>query len=235
MSVPIKRLANGTVELSLTLPWTEIKTEYEKTVLSAINDAQISGFRKGKAPRDLVEPTLDKSKLYTQAVQKLLPSAYSSAITEHHLKPILQPHISLITDEPDKDWQFTASLCESPTVVLPIDYQAQISKLSKEPKDTKLSRILEFLTKSTPLTIPDLLIEEEANHRLAALVENITQLGLTTQSYLQAKKLTPEALKADLAAQSRLDLQIELILNQIRTEQKLSDRQKTVDFLLSLL
>lgn len=235
MDVPLKRQENGNLELTLTVSWPDILVGYEKAVTSTVAATEISGFRKGKAPRDLVEPKLDKTKLYSQAIQEILPNIYSQAVKTQNLKPILQPEISLLKGDEGQDWQFLAVLCEAPIVKLPPDFKAEITRLTKEPKESRLTRILEYLVKSTEVKIPDLLIVEESNHRLSALVENITKLGLTTQSYLQAKKLTPETLKANMAQEARTDLALEFILNQVRTEEKLPDRQKTLDLLQSLI
>ena len=101
---------------------------------------------------------------------------------------------------------------------------------------TKLSvKDLDELRKLVNVKVPDLLVAEEVNHRLAALVENITQLGLTTESYLQSKKLTPDTLKSQLTSQARSDLEAEFILLAIQQSQKLADRKSTLDFLQTLV
>ena len=78
-------------------------------------------------------------------------------------------------------------------------------------------------------------MEEEANHRLARLVENLTQLGTSVDQYLSTKKLTAAELKAQLASQTRADLTTEFILLEVQTTQKLADRTKTLEFLKSLI
>jgi len=214
----LNKLENGTLEIKLTIPWSNIQAAYEKEVEEAIANTEIQGFRKGKAPRDLVEPRLDKSHLYSHAVQHLLPEVYSAVVKEHNLKPILYPQISIQKNESGQDWQFTATTCEAPNVILP-------EKLAK----------LDELRKNVTVKVPDLLVAEEVNHRLAALVENITQLGLTTESYLASKKLTPVSLRSQITQSSLSDLETEFILLAIQQGQKLSDRKATLDFLQTLV
>ena len=117
-----------------------------------------------------------------------------------------------------KDWIFSAITCEAPKVTLP-------KKLLPLDKLIPACRVL----------IPDLLVEEEANHRLARLVENLTQLGTSVDQYLSTKKLTAAELKAQLASQTRADLTTEFILLEVQTTQKLADRTKTLEFLKSLI
>lgn len=215
----LNKLANGTIELTLVIPWSEIQKAYEKEVGEAVANAEIQGFRKGKAPRSMVEPKLDKSHLYSHAVQNLLPEAYASAVKNNNLKPILYPQIKIIKGQENADWEFLATTCEAPSVTLP----------------DKLSPDLNILRQKSQVKVPDLLVEEEANHRLASLAENITKLGLTTEQYLTSKKLTPISLKSQISQSSRVDLETEFILLHIQNAQKIPDRKSTLDFLHKLV
>jgi FKBP-type peptidyl-prolyl cis-trans isomerase (trigger factor) len=230
----VTRNENGNLALKITIPWEKIKQGYEKIVLKAVSEAEISGFRKGKAPRHMVEPKLDSPHTYSEAVQSLLPEAYAACVKEHNIKAILYPRISIDKAEMQKDWEFTATTCETPLITLD-NYRDTIKSVKKDPKENLLSRIIETLQKSLRAKIPDLLVEEEANHRLSELVENITRMGLTTQSYLQSKKITSEDLKAQISVQARKDLEIEFMIEHIRTQEKLPERAKTIDFLLNLV
>lgn len=226
--------ASGTITLLLKIPWADIQVAFEKEVEKAVKEAEIKGFRKGTAPRNLVEPGLDKNHLYSHAVQELLPEVYTRAVKAQNLKPILYPKIRILKAETGQDWEFEAVTCEIPVVTLP-DYKTGISKLPKEPADTKLDRIIDYLQANSQITVPDLLVEEEANHRLSALIENLTQIGLTTESYLASKKMTAEGLKASIATTAKIGLTQEFILLQIQTREKLANRKATLDFLTSLL
>jgi FKBP-type peptidyl-prolyl cis-trans isomerase (trigger factor) len=66
-------------------------------------------------------------------------------------------------------------------------------------------------------------------------VENLTKLGLDIPRYLQTKKLSPQDLKELTAKEARADLEMELILAEIKLKEKLPDKTKTVDYLLHLL
>lgn len=212
----LNRLEDGSVEIPLTVPWAEIQTALEKEIQKAVDEAEISGFRKGKAPRNLVEPKLDKSHLYSHAIEHLLPETYSKAVKEAKISPILYPKITLIKGQEGQDWEFKATTCEIPEVNLQFPLKTgKIDELRKEAR----------------VKIPNILIEEEANHRLATLAENLSGLGLTTTSYLQTKKLTLETLKSQMSQTARADLETEFILSHIQNEQKLPDRKSTLEFL----
>lgn len=230
----INRLTTGTIEITLTVPWVKIQQAYEKAVEEAVASAEIKGFRKGKAPRTMVEPKLDKNHTLSHAIQHVLPDEYAAAVKEHGLKPILYPQIAVQSGKEGEDWVFTASTCEAPQVTLP-DYKSGIGKVEVKQADQKLSTILDYLVKNSKMTIPTLLIEEEANHRLNNLVENLTQLGMTTDKYLASKNLTPESLKAQMATDAKSALEVEFALMEVTRVEKLENRQKTLDFLSSLV
>ena len=91
----MKRLDNGNIEFVLSVPWSKIVSEYNHLVDHAVGEAELPGFRKGKAPRKDVEARLNKNEVYGKAVEKLLPEIYARQIKELSLKPILQPRIKL--------------------------------------------------------------------------------------------------------------------------------------------
>jgi len=235
MTSLIKRQDNGTIEVHLTFPWAEIQAGYVKQVDKAVEDTELPGFRKGKAPRDMVESKLDKTQVYSQALQEVLPEAYAEAIKQHGLAPILYPRIHIEKGQENQDWEVVAYTCEAPTAELPADWKDAVKKLPKEPTDSMLGRTIEQLKTTSTVKIPDILVEEEANHRLASLAENLTKIGVSTQTYMETKKLTPETLKAQFSQEARIDLEVEFILEHIRREEKLADRPKTLDFLKNLV
>ncbi len=199
--------------LTLTLTWLSISAEYENQVKSAISQAEISGFRKGKAPRDLVEPKLDKQTLYSRCIEALLPKAYANEIKAKNLKPILYPKIKIIKGEVGEDWQLEAITCETPKVTLG-DYLAKIKEVKTDKPEDRLSAVLKVLQDTSKVDLPPILIEEEISHRLANLTDNLTKLGMTTESYLAAKKTTADGLKQTISQEASQDLTMHFIIQE---------------------
>ena len=63
MNTTIKRLEDKTIELTLSIPWEDIKKTYDEVVEDFVKETELPGFRKGKAPRAAVEEKLDKNKV----------------------------------------------------------------------------------------------------------------------------------------------------------------------------
>jgi FKBP-type peptidyl-prolyl cis-trans isomerase (trigger factor) len=231
---PIARHPNGNVDIQLIIPWSKIQAGYETEVQKAIDETEIPGFRKGKAPRDIVEPKLDRSNLISKALGDILPEIYAQKVNEFKLKPIMYPHIHIDKNTEGADWEFVATTCEVPEVTLP-DYKTDLPKEKVEKDQSKVTVAVSYLHKNSKVQVPDMLVEEESNHRLASLADNLTHLGLDIPKYLQSKKLTTESLKAQTAAESRIDLEMEFILSQVQAQEKLENREKTLEFLQNLI
>ena len=231
----MNKKTDGTIELTFTISWDKIQRAFEVEMKKAIEAAEIDGFRKGKAPKEIVESKLDKSKLYGQAVQILLPDSYADQLKSHNLKPIIYPKLTVKSGKEGEDWIFEAIICELPSIEIPNDYLEQIKAIKLEKDQDKIATILELLSSKAKAIIPEVLIEEETNHRLTTLVDNITKVGLTIGKYLESKKVTIEEFKIKLALEAKQDLVVEFILNHIQKEQKLSERRQVLDYLMGLL
>ena len=221
MTTTIDKQTDGSIALTITIPWTEVGKTYEAVVVEMVNTAELPGFRIGKAPRELVEKNLDKTKVYEEALKTLIPNAYNTAITEQKVKPIVSPKIELKDATENKDWIFVAHTCEKPVVTVG-DYKTAIGGLTKkilkpgeEPKKPTLDELLMTLYKEVKATLPPLLIEHETNRLLSELIDQTKKLGLTVEQYLGSTGRTSETIKKEYEEQARRTLTLEFALEEI--------------------
>src|SRR3989304_3131994 len=199
------RHPKGNIKIKLSLAGKDSDTEIKKQTDLAISQAQHPGFRKGKAPRGLVKPKLDKPQLLSQSLSQLLPKIYTQIIDTNKLKPILYPQIQINKGKWGEDFEFTATTCEAPTVTLPQNYPDKIKQIESKDPESVLAKILEYLHKNSQTMIPDPLVQEESNHRLSRLAENLSQLGMDMGKYRTTKKLTAQDLKAHTCTDAHTD------------------------------
>ncbi|GAB4073266.1 trigger factor [Barrientosiimonas marina] len=96
--------------------------EFDKALDQAfkkvVKDVEIPGFRKGKVPRKLFESRFGVESLYQDAVDIVLPDAYSKAVDETGIEPIEQPDVDIDQIEKGKDLIFKATVNVKPEVTL---------------------------------------------------------------------------------------------------------------------
>jgi trigger factor len=96
--------------------------EFAKAVDAAFkklnNQVTVPGFRKGKAPRALFERNYGKQTLIQEAVEELLPRAYSLAVVQQNIEPIDQPEIESVTSDEGQPFRFNGKVQVEPEVQL---------------------------------------------------------------------------------------------------------------------
>jgi trigger factor len=87
MKVAIQRLPKNTVKLTITVEADKVKESYNKIFSEIAENIEVDGFRKGKAPADLVEEKIDHNKLNSKVISDLINTYYPQAIKNKILKP----------------------------------------------------------------------------------------------------------------------------------------------------
>lgn len=239
----LNRLADGTIELTITIPTSRVKAAYQKTLMQLAGKAEIKGFRKGKAPLKLVEEKIGQQTLNEEVLKALIPEVYLEAVKEHQLKPVMSPQVQVTSLAENKDWQVKAITCELPPVKLD-KYKDEVKKAlatakiwvpgkdKKEPKvseEEKLAKVFQTLLKSCPVSLPKILADEEVNRMLSRLLDQTNKLGLTVEQYLASAGKTSEQLREEYRQQAEQTLKLELILAAIADDQKIEITEAEVE------
>lgn len=233
----LQRKDDGTIVITVTIPLSLISKTGEEVIDQHVKDAEIAGFRKGKAPRKLVEESLSKDHLREDILRKLLPQSYSEAVKEHKINPIISPRIQVQKLDDGKDWQFTASTCEMPKITLgsykdalkKVTAKSKIIVAGKEPTPVSFEEISKVLLENINFTIPAIILEQEVEKLLAQTLDEIKKLGLTLDQYLASTQRTTESLKAEYARKAEADVKFEFILSQIANEENITVEEKEIE------
>ena len=97
----------------------------------------IQGFRKGKAPRKIIEATYGKAVFYDDAINFVLPAAYEAAVKENDLDVVSRPEID-ITAIDDNGVQFTAEVYIKPEVKIEGYKGIEVTKANLEVSDEEI-------------------------------------------------------------------------------------------------
>lgn len=229
MKSVLAKQPNGTIQLTISIPWEDYAKTREEVVKATAEKASVPGFRKGKAPKKLVEKQIDEASVQEEVLRKLLPIYYVDAVKEHNINPIMNPKIHVGKLEEGKAWDFTATTCEMPEVVLG-DYKDKIKSLTakskiivpgKEETPVKFEEIIQTLLESTTVVIPELIVEQEVDRLLAQMLDEIKKLGLTLDQYLASTNRTPDQVRTEYQKKAESDIKLEFVLQKIAEAEKI--------------
>jgi len=238
----VARASDGNIQITFTIPFPVIKKAQDDTLLEFAKDAEIPGFRKGKAPLDKVAAKVSQSALMEHSLGHILPPALGEAITEHKLKLAIYPKFELISAENEKEWQIRGITCELPEVTLG-DYKKAVQgegraasivvpgkdKAQDLTREAKEQLVIKTLLENVKITIPKILIEEEVNGRLSNLLARIEKLGLALESYLASVGKNVESLRVEYETQAKEAITLDLALSKIGEEENLKVDPKEVE------
>lgn len=118
MSVKVENLEKNMAKMTIEVSAEELEKAIEKAYQKQKNSISIQGFRKGKAPRNLIEKMYGKEIFYEEAANILMPEVYPSAMDESKLDIVSQPTIDIEQLEAGKPFIFTAIVAVKPEVTL---------------------------------------------------------------------------------------------------------------------
>lgn len=113
MNVTVERVENEAT-LKITAPAVEVNAGYKKAVQKIADQVNIPGFRKGKAPRAIIEMHYGKEAVKQEAFEIVANKAYSEALDQEKLIPVSDPKVEESTFEEGKDMELTIKVTLKP-------------------------------------------------------------------------------------------------------------------------
>ena len=142
MSHTYEKLSGNKAKLTFTIPAEQFDEAMQQAFLKLRKRINVPGFRKGKAPRRMIETLYGESIFYDDAFEIVFPDAYRAAVEEYDLKPVDQPQVDLDEIGAGKDLKFHLEVFVRPDVTLG-DYkglavETEIQKLTDEMIDARI-------------------------------------------------------------------------------------------------
>ena len=133
MKVTLENEKENVVKLDITIPAKDAVDAYNKAVQRISQYVNIDGFRKGKAPRAVVERHVGTERIKQEAIENLMPKAINQAVVDNNLDIIAQPYITNYNFNIGEDLTVTAKAELRPEVTL-----GQYKGLTLEVKDSPI-------------------------------------------------------------------------------------------------
>ena len=135
MSVTVEKLEKSMAKLKIEVSAEQLEKAIQKAYDKNKNKIQIPGFRKGKAPRKMIEQMYGKGVFYEDAANELIEEEYPKAVEECGEEVVSSPKIDVEQLEAGKDFIFTAEVALKPPVKLGKYKGVEAEKMDLEVSD----------------------------------------------------------------------------------------------------
>lgn len=231
MEIKLEKTEASTATVNIFASAKEVLAEETHTLEHMGQETTIKGFRKGKAPLNVVKNSLDPQKLKERTIIHLLGHAIDQAVKELKLKVIGNPRLAK-EDTGKPDWSFTLTFPLYPEFELG-DYQTKIKVALKkanlaesagrpENDDKKLKVVFDTLLDNVKMEVLVALVDEEVNRSLGRLISQTETLNLSVADYLKSIKKTPEQLREEYQKTATESLKLDFLLFAVARDLKLT-------------
>ncbi len=151
MKTTIEKLENNVVKLEITIDAEVAQKEYDKACKRLAQRVNIPGFRKGKAPKVILEKNIGSESIKHDVLDYMLPEAFSTAIKENDLNILTQPQVESYNFELGKDVTVTAKVELFPEVKFEqykdMEVEVEEFKTAENAMEKEIDELLEKFTK----------------------------------------------------------------------------------------
>ncbi len=185
MSHTYEKLSGNKAKLTFTIPADQFGEALQQAFLKLRKRINVPGFRKGKAPRKMIETLYGESIFYDDAFEILFPDAYRAAIEEYDLKPVDQPQIDLDEIGTGKDLKFHLEVFVRPDVTLGdykgLEAEVDLRKVTDEMIDARIDEDRQKASRT--IDVDDRPVEDgdTVNLDYAGTVDGVAFAGGTAQ------------------------------------------------------
>lgn len=147
MNVKVETVEKNLVQLEIEVDAAKFQEGMQKSFQKNAKRFNVPGFRRGKAPRAMVERYYGEQVLYEDAINFICPEAYEKAVEEHNIQPVDRPEIDIVQIGSGKNFIFTAKVYVKPEVELGQYKGVEVKKIdvniTDEDVEQELKRIQE--------------------------------------------------------------------------------------------
>jgi trigger factor len=161
MKVNLEKIENNTAYLDIEVDAEQFDEAMQESYKKNAKRFSVPGFRKGKAPRTLVERYYGPEVLYEDAVEFILPKAYQKGVEEYNIEPVDQPKFDIEEIELGKPLLAKAQVVVKPEVKLSEYKGLEVEKLVHNVTNEDIERELKAL--------------QERNARLVAIEDRAAE------------------------------------------------------------
>lgn len=166
MSAKFEKLEGNQGVLTVEVDAEKVNESLDSAFKKVVKQVNVPGFRKGKMPRPLFEKRFGVESLYQDAIDLMLPDAYTAAIEETGIDPVDRPEIDVEQIEKGKSFIFTAKVIVKPEVKLGEYKGLEVEKFDTSVTDEDVDNEIKELQEKQA----ELVVKEEGKAELGDTV-----------------------------------------------------------------
>ena len=143
MSVKVEKLDNNMAKLIIEVAEADFEAAIDKAFQKQKKNITIPGFRKGKAPRQMIEKMYGKEIFFEDAANEVIPDAYEKAYDECGENIVSTPKIDVVQLEAGKPFIFSAEVALKPDVTLGKYKGVKVDKIDTAVKDEEVDKAID--------------------------------------------------------------------------------------------
>ncbi len=119
MKAELDKISDTSVKLSITVPFSELESAFNKAYSRIASQVNIPGFRKGKVPHSIIDQRFGRGAVIEEALNDAVPAAYDEAVRENNIVPVGRPEIEVTEIAEDSHISFVAEVEIRPEFEVP--------------------------------------------------------------------------------------------------------------------
>ena len=147
MKVKVENVEKNVVQLEIEVDAAKFEEGMQQSYLKNVKKFNVPGFRKGKAPRNIIERYYGEQALYDDAINIVCSEAYDNAIEENNINPVDRPEIDIVQIGNKQNLIFTAKVTVKPEVELGaymgVEAKKTEAKVTEEEFETEFNKVVE--------------------------------------------------------------------------------------------
>lgn len=153
MSVQVEKLEKNMAKLTIEVPAEEFDAAVEKAYQQSKGKITVPGFRKGKAPRKMIEKVYGVGVFFEDAANIIIPEAYDKAVAECGEEVVSRPEVDIVQIEAGKAFIFTAEVALKPEVTLGEYKGVEVEKKAVEVTEEEIQAAIDRERENNSRTI----------------------------------------------------------------------------------
>ncbi len=154
MKVTVERTPESEAVLNVEIDWSELEKASDRAYRKLAQKYNVPGFRKGHAPRSMLERMLGKEAIYQEGLEDLMDESYRNAVRENDLRPIGQPTLDAPPIELGQNYTFTARVPILTPATLGDYTSVRVERPVVTVTDEEVQQVLERLQQDQAMWLP---------------------------------------------------------------------------------